>query len=631
MSADRAALDESEIGAHYPPISDYAIIGDCRSAALVSRDGSIDWLCFPRFDSPSIFASILDTARGGRFRIRPTAPFSVERWYAPGSNVLETVFTTATGRVLLRDLMPVWSEEEKRTRLLPDHELLREVEGLEGEVEVEAYYAPRPDYGRLQPRLAHRGRLGLYIQNWGPALVLRSDVDLQVTEDGLSALGRATVRPGTRHYFSLTYTKNDPAVFPELGEAARARVEHSIRWWQEWAGRCTYQGPYRSMVSRSALTLKLLAYAPSGAITAAPTTSLPEEIGGVRNWDYRFCWLRDASFTMRALLTLGFLEEGDAFLDWLMHATRLSAPEIQVMYDVFGESRLTERELDHLEGYRHSRPVRVGNAAHRQLQLDVYGELVDAAAEFVAHGGTLESDAARFLTGVGHAVIRLWREPDEGIWEVRSGAAHHTHSKVLCWAALNRLLLLEEGGHLKLDRARFSAEAETIRQEIESRGYNSEIASYTRVFGSHDVDAALLALPHFGYLEADDPRMRSTAARIKQELAVGPLLHRYRSDTDDGLPGEEGAFGACAFWWVEWEARAGDLDAAEDHFVTLLQFANDVGLFAEEIDPRTGMHLGNFPQAFTHIGLINAAITLERARKAAEPVRTLAPAAGHPS
>jgi GH15 family glucan-1,4-alpha-glucosidase len=592
----------------YPPIGDYALIGDGRSAALVSRDGSLDWLCWPRFDSPSIFAALLDTARGGRFRVRPTGTFRSERRYLSDTNVLETVFHTASGAVALRDLMPVVSEEDKRAALIPEHEVLREVEGLVGQVDLEVVYSPRPDYGRKHPDLISRGAFGLWCEGTGSAVVLHSDLPLQVSPDRQNAYGVATIASGERKHLSLVYSADAPGVIPLLEDAARDRIERSVRWWRDWANRGTYDGPYRDAVMRSALVLKLMTYAPSGAVVAAPTTSLPEEIGGVRNWDYRYCWLRDASLTLRALFDLGYVEEAVAYLSWILHATRLTWPELQVLYDVFGEAHLPESELSHLSGYANSRPVRVGNDAHGQLQLDVYGEVIDAVTRFASRGGHVDRDTARMLNGLGETVCRRWREPDEGIWEGRAGRFHHTHSKVLCWVTLDRLIALHDTGRLRVDRDRFRSERDAIRTVIEARGYNPRLDSYTRLFDGDDLDASLLTLPLYGYHEGTHPRMRATCQRVHERLARDGLVYRYQ--TDDGLPPGEGAFGICSFWAVECRARGGDVAGATEAFERLLACANDVGLLGEEIDPETGAALGNFPQAFTHVGLINAALTL---------------------
>src|SRR5215211_4596063 len=606
--------DRTSEGLSYPPIDDYALIGDCRSAGLISGDGSLDWLCFPRFDSPSVFAALLDAREGGRFHIRPVGEYSSERRYLPNTNILETTFRCLSGAFVLRDLMAVSSEEDKRASLTPEHEVLREIEGIDGEVEVEVLYDPRPDYGLTRPVLERQWDHGLRCEVGGAALILRSELPLELEGDGRGASGAVRIRTGERKYLSLTYSREAPAVIAPLGEAARERIERTVRWWQEWANRCTYEGPYRHAVVRSALALKLMTYAPSGALVAAPTTSLPEAIGGVRNWDYRYCWLRDASFTLRALFTLGYWEEAEAFLGWLLHATRLTWPELQVLYDVFGEARVPERELSYLEGYAGSRPVRIGNDAQGQLQLDVYGEVIDAAAQFLDRGGRFDRDTSRMLDGLGHTVCRRWREPDEGIWEGRSGRFHHTHSKVLCWVALDRLVKIHEAGYVELSVDLFREERDAIREEIETRGYNERIGSYTRTFDGDEMDASLLTLPLYGYVEGAHPRMRSTCARIHEKLARGGLVYRYEAKTDDGLPPGEGAFGICSFWAVECVARGGNLGAATRAFERLLSYANDVGLFAEEVDPDTGAALGNFPQAFTHIGLINAAITLAECR-----------------
>ena len=595
-------------------IGDYALIGDCRSAALISRDGSVDWLCFPRFDSASVFGALLDSERGGRFRIQPTGLFQCARHYLPDANILETTFQVESGSFVLRDLMPVSSEEAKRRALRPQHQLLRELEGLAGEVEFEVVYEPRPGYAEALPSLADHGNLGLQCDAGRGLLLLRSEISLTVSTDRASAHGKASIRAGERRYLSLTYEEDGPATLPLLGVRARMQVDESVAWWQDWVGACRYRGTYREAVTRSALVLKLLAYAPSGAIVAAPTTSLPEKLGGSRNWDYRYCWLRDASFTVHALLSLGFEVEAEAFLNWMLHATRLSWPELQVLYNVYGETRLPERELPHLRGFLGSAPVRVGNDAHNQLQLDVYGEVIHAAALFARSGRAFDQDTARLLTVLGETVCRRWAEPDEGIWEGRAGRFHHTHSKALCWVALDQLIAMHEVGLVNADVSRFRATRDEIWYEIEAHGYNEALASYTRTLRGNDLDASLLTLPLYGYAAASSPRMLSTVRRIIDVLGIDGLVYRYDPATPDGLPPGEGAFGICSFWAVECLALAGEVNEATAAFERLLAYQNDVGLFAEEIDPATGTALGNFPQAFTHVGLINAALAIERAR-----------------
>ncbi|HMM40933.1 MAG TPA: glycoside hydrolase family 15 protein [Thermomicrobiales bacterium] len=590
----------------YTPVGAYAMIGNGRSAALISRDGAIDWLCWPRFDSPSIFAAILDARHGGAFRVRPASDAEVERRYMPETAIVETTYRTAGGACVVRDLMPVVGEEDKRRLLVPEHEILREVEGLSGEVEVEVEYAPRPGFGRDAPRLADRGAFGLWCEAGG-ALYLRSNIALTISADGRSATGRATVAAGQRLYLSLGYASEGPAVIPPLGEAARERIERAATWWREWAGRCRYDGPYREAVVRSAITLKLLAFAPSGAIIAAPTTSIPEQIGGDKNWDYRYCWLRDAAFTVRALYELGYGEEAEAFVSWTLHATRLSWPDLRILYDVYGRRPRAEAELEHLEGYAGSSPVRTGNGAEGQFQLDVYGEVIDVAWQLVERGGRLDRETATMLRGLGETVCRRWREPDNGIWEPRGARRHHTHSKVLAWVALDRLLAIHQAHGLDIPVARFVAERSAIRAEIEQHGFDLALGAYVGAFGGDDLDASVLTMPLYGYIDGDALRMRTTWDAVIRHLGDGALVYRYLPS--EGQP-DEGTFVICAFWAVECQARAGDLAGATARFERLLGYANDVGLLAEEVDPRDGAALGNFPQGFSHIGLINAALAL---------------------
>jgi GH15 family glucan-1,4-alpha-glucosidase len=601
-----------------PSIGQYAIIGDCRSVALVSRDGSLDWLCWPRFDSPSLFAALLDPIRGGRFAIRPVGSFSTERRYVGDTNVLETTFRTPTGIVRLTDLMPVCSEVERGRELWPQHQVLRRIECQAGEVELELVCDPRPDYARTTPRLHDRGRLGFRYEHRNTALILHSDLPLTLSGDGTGARGRALLRAGERRHVSLVFSQGEPAVIPPLGAVAERKISTSVQWWEQWASVCNYRGPYRQAVIRSALTLKLMAYAPSGAVVAAPTSSLPEQVGGVRNWDYRYCWLRDASLTLQALFDLGFPAEARSFLAWLIHTTRITWPELQILYDVYGRPNLKETELDHLAGFAGSRPVRVGNAAEGQLQLDVYGEVVDAVYQFVRRGGQLHRTTARMLSGFGETVCRRWREPDEGIWEVRSERKQHTYSKVMCWVALDRLLRLHAAGRLRVPAERFAREQAAIRDQIEEQGFDPGLGSYVSVLGGTAVDASLLQLGRCGYADPASPRMLGTLATVQARLGRNGLLYRYL--TDDGLPPGEGAFGICSFWAVTAQALAGDRDGARKAFELLLSYENDVGLFAEEVDPESGAALGNFPQAFTHVGLIDAALTLAGAdRRPAQP------------
>jgi len=605
------------------PIQDYAAIGDGRAVALVGRHGSIDWLCWPRFDSPSIFGAILDEDAGS-WSLAPTAASRVTRRYVDDTNVLETRFDTDTGTLVVTDLMPVASEEDKGRLLLPDHEILRVAECVRGEVEVEMRFAPRPGYGCRPGRVRHAGRLGVRVETGADLLVLRSDGPLDITAEG-EVVGRERLRAGDAVHVSLTFADDWPAVLPPLGEWSRAAIARSVAWWRQWASRLRYDGPRRDMVIRSALALKLLVYAPSGAVVAAPTTSLPERLGGDLNWDYRFCWLRDAAFTVRALFALGCSSEARAFVDWLLHATRLTQPELRILYDVHGNAPMEERILERFSGYLGSPPVRIGNAAAGQRQLDVYGEVIEAVVHFVRAGGTIDRDTERTLCAFGEYVCRHWREPDEGIWEPRSGAAHNTHSRVLCWTALDRLLQLHALGLLgRAPAPMFQAQRERIRREVEARAWNPDLNSYMAQLDGDRTDATLLLLPWYGFEEAGGDRMRGTYARVREELGAGRgLLYRYRTVDSPG----EGAFGICSFWGAEYLALGGGTpEEARDLFERLCRSANDVGLFAEEIDPATGAALGNFPQAFTHVGLINAAVSLTRRMEGAPPLEHHLPA-----
>jgi GH15 family glucan-1,4-alpha-glucosidase len=416
-------------------------------------------------------------------------------------------------------------------------------------------------------------------------------------------------------------------VFPPLGQRTREAILRSVAWWKHWASRLKYNGPGREAVIRSALVLRLLFYGPSGAIVAAPTTSLPERVGGNLNWDYRYCWLRDASLTVRALFGLGCEEEAESFVSWLLHSTRLTRPELRILYDIYGNMPQSERTLDHLAGYRSSRPVRIGNAAVGQLQLDVYGEVIDAVTQFVCTNGTLDRETSNMICAFGDYVCRNWQKPDEGIWEPRSGRAHNTHSRVLCWTALDRLLGLHAHGHLPQAPVReFQKNREAIRREVEERAWNPKLESYVARLGGDELDASLLLLPWYGFDQASSYRMRQTYARIRERLGTsGGLLYRYRTGESPG----EGAFGICSFWGAEFLALGGgSAKEAEDLFHQLLGYANDLGLFAEEIDPGTGDAVGNFPQAFTHVGLINAALSLAKRLEGEKPLDRHIPAKG---
>lgn len=595
-------------------IKDYGLIGDCRAAALVSKYGSIDWLCWPRFDSPSIFSALLDREKGGCWSIQPTEQFKVDRSYVQDSAVIETRFLARHGAATLTDLMPVASEAFKRQHLLPDHQLVRQVQCTDGEIPMQIEFHPRADYGARSLKISELGRLGIRIDVGKGAYWLHSTTPMKIENDHATA--RIALKRGDRLQFSLTYAEESPSVLPALGESLADGIERSVKWWQQWAARARYDGPYREDVMRSALTLKLLAYAPSGAIVAAPTTSLPESIGGSLNWDYRYCWLRDASLTIRAMLGLGYVEEAESFLTWMLHATRQTQPKLRVLYNVFGRIAPHEQELDSLAGYLGSHPVRVGNGARQQFQLDIYGEVIDATAQYAQFSGGFDRTTQRVLIGFGKYVARNWDRPDEGIWEPRSGRENHTYSRLMCWVALDRLLALSEKGILSgVPREWFLGERDRIRKQIETRGWSEKEQSYVSVLDGTDVDAALLRISWYGFEKPDSPRMQATYRKICEKLGLNGLVFRYPSQPS------EGAFGICSFWAVEHLAIGGaTARQAHERFEKLLKYQNDLGLFAEEIDPRTGDALGNFPQAFTHVGLISAALTLqERDQREAYP------------
>ncbi|MEA2336037.1 MAG: hypothetical protein QOE82_44 [Thermoanaerobaculia bacterium] len=592
------------------PIADYAAIGCTRSVALVSRGGSIDWLCWPRFDSPSIFGRLLDVEKGGFFAIRPSVEHEATRRYLAGTNVIETTFTTTSGTARLLDLMPLMTEEEKRGRLSPFRELLRRIEVVDGEMPIEAIYAPRPDYARITPRLAQRGT-SIHCGWESQVLNLRSDASFAI-DDG-TATARFTLRAGESRTFALGFDDHTPAVLPLIDDDA---IERTVKFWSEWSSQLAYNGPHRDLVLRSALVLKLLTYAPSGAIVAAPTTSLPEAIGGVRNWDYRYCWLRDASWTVTALYDCGFADEGAAFLDWLLYSTRLTQPKLQMLYDVFGEARVPEKTLDHLSGYRGSRPVRIGNDAHNQFQLDVYGEVLGAVEEATRRGERLDRDVQRLLRRLTDIVCGRWQEPDAGIWEKRGGDRQHVHGKVMAWSALDSAQRIAKRCHVRIDDARVEQAKAAIKDAVLTRGFNAQRNSFAGVFDEEEVDASLLFIARVGFIDASDPRMLGTIDAIRAQLEHDGLLYRYDTrQTDDGLPPGEGAFLACSFWLVEALALAGRVDEARALFDSIVRRGNDVGLFAEEIDVQSGELLGNFPQALTHIALMTAALCLAEAEE----------------
>ena len=591
-------------------IQDYAIIGNGRSVALISKHGAIDWLCWPRFDSASIFGAIVDQAVGGRWSIHPANDSQISRSYIDNTNVLETTFSSASGKVVLTDFMPVTSEEKKRRRLWPEHELVRLIKCEAGEVPVVVNFDPHPDYGRTTPCIKEEGKLGWRISVETKLFNLRSDINLTANSNaGLSA--RPTLKSGDTIAFSLTFSAEGPAVLPPLGGLVAEKLRLTVDWWRRWAGRAKYDGPYRKQVIRSALVLALMSYAPSGALVAAPTTSLPERIGDDLNWDYRFCWLRDAALAVRALFSLGYEDDAEAFVSWLLHATRLTRPSLNTLYDVYGNGVPQENVLAHLSGYKSSPPVRIGNAASTQRQLDVYGEVIEAVSHFFWTEEKIDREAQRMVCQYGDFVCRHWYEPDDGMWEPRTPREHYTHSRSSCWLALDRLISLHKRGLVKgLPVEKLVRIRERIRSEIEERGWNAKLQAYTEVLGGETLDANVLLLAMYGFEDAASYRMRKTHEQLRNRLSpkVG-LMYRNEHSKEKG----EGAFGICSFWEANFLARSGNLQEAHRVFETVLSYANDVGLFAEEIDPQTGDALGNFPQALTHLALISAAIALRDA------------------
>jgi GH15 family glucan-1,4-alpha-glucosidase len=583
----------------YAPIRDYALVGDGRTAALIARDGSVDWLCLPNLDSPSVFARILDAERGGSFRLEPAGAFEAERRYLEGSNVLETTFVTADGRVRVTDAMTLTDSR----RISPMRELVRKVEALSGTVHMRWALEPRFGYGRAETRIERRaGRW--FAHAGGDALVLGvSAADKGDLRDGVIS-GELSLASGESDVFSMSAADREPAVIPGREDAER-RLEHTKRFWPEWAGRLRYEGAWPDAVTRSALALKVLTFAPSGAIVAAPTTSLPEWIGGLRNWDYRFTWLRDASYTLDALLRLGYQDEAHAFFWWLMHASRLTQPRLDVLYRLDGSERTRERVLPELTGYRGSRPVRIGNGAREQVQLDVYGAVLEAIWLYGRAVGRLDGDTGREVARIADYVTKHWRDRDNGIWEVRAERAHYIQSKGLCWVALDRACDLGKSGLIPDRSERWRAAADELRAWVDEHGWDDELQSYVRAPELREVDASMLTLAVFGY---ESERMDATIAAVDRELREGPYVYRYRGG--DGLEGDEGAFLTCSFWLVDAYARTGRLDDANALMDELVGLANDVGLYSEEIDPRTGEFLGNFPQALTHLALINAAVRI---------------------
>ena len=584
-------------------IEDYGLVGDLQTAALVSREGCIDWLCLPRFDSGAVFASLLGDAENGHWTLQPEGEFRAPgRRYRGDTLVLETELETDSGAVRLVDFMP-----PRETK--PD--LVRIVEGVRGCVEMRMELALRFDYGSIVPWV--RNLDGTLVAIAGPdAVALHTPVALEGRD--LRTFASFAVAEGDRVPFVLTwYPSNEPV--PRRIDAESALAD-TISFWEEWSGRCTNTGRWDEALRRSLLTLKALTYAPTGGIVAAPTTSLPEWLGGVRNWDYRYCWLRDATLTLLAFIRAGYVEEAGAWRDWLLRAIAGSADDVQIMYGVAGERRLTEFELPWLAGYEGSKPIRVGNGASDQLQLDVYGEIVDALYQARRRGLAASDDAWALAHKTFDWLESNWQQEDEGIWEVRGPRRHFTHSKVMSWVAFDRAVKSAE----KLDRdgpvERWKAARKAIREDVLRSGYNADVGAFVQYYGSDRLDASLLLIPLVGFLPATDERVVATVAAIQRDLTRDGFVERYRADSEnidvDGLPPGEGVFLPCSFWLAAVLAQQGRQDEAVELYERLLSLRNDLGLISEEYDPERQRLLGNFPQAFTHIGLVETAFTLSR-------------------
>jgi GH15 family glucan-1,4-alpha-glucosidase len=601
----------------YKPISDYALIGNLRTAALIGRDGAIDWCCFPHLDRPSVFAALLDAKRGGRFRLSPAGGEMGEQQYVNDTNVLETRFFSEAGRLTVADFMPLSGNIHGCGQSEAPHEIHRILHCEGGSLEVEVEWSPRFDYARAATSIQMTEE-GWLAAGDGQKMTFCGAADCRITDEGSGPVLRSRFRmaPGERKALVTRWGSE------EWGcrlDASMEMMHRTKAVWEEWAHQeglaraQEWAGEWLPLVIRSELLLKLLTHADTGAIAAAPTTSLPETIGGVRNWDYRYAWIRDASLTVQALISMGHKAEGIELLDWMERVSAARCEEewnLQIMYGLHGEPELEEKELNHLDGYRGSRPVRIGNEAAEQFQLETYGELLNTGYELVRRGQAPESKIRDFLHRVADHLLGLWERPDHGIWEMRAGARHFTYSKMMSWVGLDRAILLSERFGLAGNR-QWRTARKAIREQILEQGFDRDSGCFVLSYGSRELDAANLRIPLLEFLPADDPRVQGTIDRTMERLMENGLVYRYHAD--DGLPGKEGAFGICTFWLVDALALSNRVDEAWEVFTEIAKRANRVGLFPEQFDPATGEFLGNFPQAFTHIGFINSILYLAHA------------------
>ncbi len=593
----------------YEPIENYGAIGNMRSIALVGMNGSIDFLCFPGFDSPTVFAALLDDVRGGRFEIQPQLDGTrVKQLYLPDTNILMTRFLAENGIAELTDYMPISAKEEQ------PNEIIRTVAVIKGEVRFTLRCEPRFNYAQCGHTISVRDRCAIFTPENRPCHPMALYSTVPLAQDSQDAVAHFTLQAGKMATFIFGGVRPQGQQ-PEM-ERIGERFRETVLFWKNWIAKSSYKGRWREMVARSALMLKLLISREHGSLIAAPTFSLPEEIGGVRNWDYRFTWLRDGTFTLYALIRLGFVEEAEAFIGWLRGRLSDDAERgpLQVMYGIDGRQKLDEITLDHLQGYEHSRPVRIGNAAYQQLQLDIYGETMDSIylankyGDPISHDGW--QDVQRLLAWLG----KNWQRPDEGIWEVRGGARKFLHSRLMCWVAFDRALRLAQKRSLSAPLEDWLQARDAIREDIFTNFWNEEMKSFVQSKGTKDLDASVLLMPLMRFISPVDPRWQSTMRAIESRLVEDALVHRYEAERTgmDGIPGGEGSFTACSFWYIECLARGGQLERAQLLFEKMLGYANHLGLYSEQLGSN-GRHLGNFPQALTHLALISAATHLDRA------------------